>query len=353
MYSINSLALKKQDNFKKKKTYNYLTIINNLLICLLILLLFGNNGKVGDIYFCVVFFFITLFLFQAKNLGFKKLYVSKLTLSQITILLFIIWYPVVIALSHPSYNFDYEQYLILTFCFTPLLFFFKTIENLKYKYLIFLFFAYIFLNLFFLNRSGTELHSLNGPNILYRQILFFYALILIFAKDKYFIFSILTLSIILLIGSRAGLLIYLFIFLLFYKKNNLFSLNIKFLFFLILIFIFLYLFFDLIILSGVNNFNYANRLEIIEISMYFYNNPSSYYALAGMYPHNIFLEFLIHAGFFGLIFSLIIFYFYIKLYFKNFKYFLVLSPFIIGSMFSGDIFDNINLIFLLASGYHK
>ena len=174
---MSSLYLIKRDSFKKKKSKNNL-INSNLLICFLILSLFANNGRVGDIYLCAVLFFITLFLFLVKNLEFNKLYVSKITLSQITILLFIICYPVAIFLLHPSYNFDYKQYLILSFCFTPFLFFFKTLENLKYKYLIFIFLAYLFLNSFFLNYSiGKSLNSINGPNILYRQILFFYILI--------------------------------------------------------------------------------------------------------------------------------------------------------------------------------
>jgi hypothetical protein len=215
-----------------------------------------------------------------------------------------------------------------------------------------LFFFFIFLNLIFIEFEETklELHSLNGPNILYRQLLLFYALIIVFKLDKYFILSSFILFLIFLIGSRAGFLIFLIMFIINLTQRKTILVNkITFLIAIIFILNFIYLNFS----SGVLNTSFNTRYDLYLDSLLSFNNPNIFYSANHLYPHNIFLEILIFSGYIGLFFSIIFFYLYLKLSCKNINYFLIVTPFFLGSFFSGDIFDNLNILYILASAHHK
>jgi hypothetical protein len=99
-----------------------------LYFILCLLLLFSNNGKLLNTYVCFIIFTIIILIFLFRflcNTTYLNLHFSGITLGQIIIFLFIFIYPLYIYFYHPTFNFDYNQYIILGVSFLPLFFFLR------------------------------------------------------------------------------------------------------------------------------------------------------------------------------------------------------------------------------------
>jgi hypothetical protein len=198
-----------------------------------------------------------------------------------------------------------------------------------------------------------------GPTILYRVVLFFYAVCLVFSlryRNRLLtvIFACMAFYSVLKIGSRGGIVALLFLWGLVAFRN--FSIK----YFLLIAFALLvaYFFLDLDAIFSSRAFYFSSdsessniRLDKLAMIDEFLSGEEvlfgmSYpYALVGNYPHNIFAEFLIFHG----VIAFAILLFFVLLVAKAYIFpgpqwvtdsIIIFSPILVGALFSGSLLDN-------------
>tara|TARA_B100000886_G_scaffold337335_1_gene297837 strand:- start:4286 stop:5377 length:1092 start_codon:yes stop_codon:yes gene_type:complete len=202
-----------------------------------------------------------------------------------------------------------------------------------------------------------------GPNMLYRivNIFLFLGILVSFSTKKKLLtifLSALCLYLIVIIGSRGGLVLFtVFLLLMLFKYKKYFIILFSSIVIVCLIYFLNEEFRILNFINLIENARFLSWQAILddglEVKFRDYQSFEKYTIYGFPYPHNIFLELIYFFGYVGLMLCLIISvsfigscYFFVKL--KEVSSLLVCSIFyigiFIGSLFSGDITDNYYLI---------
>ena len=343
----------------------------------------NSNRKINFFVFRIVFIIPFILLFFISNANFMGLYlVFPIFFSCICLLAFnripfingrifaigIFFFLVLIFLLDSSTFLDsYSDYYIwplLLLLSVPIVYFMSVEKENSLK-------DYIFCGvLFFLVGSmffqdEDKITAIFGANILYRIALMFYGLIgFRLIKDrsilKFAIHSIVFLSLINMIDSRAGQILYLFMLLIFVLylinprlKNIVYPISSAIFLFsfadLQNIFSFLQNFgINLSIYNASESYRFFMIQELLSPNIVFDNNITirDIFQIYGSYPHSIFVEsFAYH----GIVFGSLVFIMMSYLLFKliNKVEHLYLLGFVAGPLFSGDMRDNFH-VFIIA-----
>lgn len=222
------------------------------------------------------------------------------------------------------------------------------------------------LTLFFLfvllvNSGSSRTSLIFGPTILYRIILFFYAICIIFSihgrrRLLAVVFTCMAFYSVLKIGSRGGIVALFFIWLLITRR----FFSWKYVVFSAIALLIAYLMSDVDGILSSRAFYFSSdsessniRLDKLAMVQNFLQggeilggmtNPNS---LVGNYPHNILAEFLIFHGIFAFLGILFLVLFLVKVFLKEagrrdwmYDSLIVFSPIFVGSLFSGSLLDN-------------
>lgn len=310
--------------------------------------------------FCIPLF---IYLFKNNSSSFSRLKVNKLSLIFLIFLFLLIYISLIINANNVyARNLEYFFWPFLSLLnLIPILvvcFIINQDRKLSHRssFIIFLFFLFFTI----LSLMSTERFRFGfGPNMLYRILIFNYILFSLTNSTK--LFSYITLPFLLItlnkIGSRGALitiiLLFTFLILTSFKSNKFF--------FRIIIFTFI-LFYNLLLDKLLILFN-SYRIFKINLTENnrtdFYLNFFEWYEQASLaeiifgsgfrswpfidiYPHNFILE-SFHG--YGITVTLIILLLVVFLFlFQNKQIILLSIPFIVGSLISGSLYDNITLI---------
>jgi hypothetical protein len=336
-----------QNNLQKVHYPKKFFSSNELVFISILSILFVNDGKIFNYYLGFLFFIIFIFFLNKKLIQVSK-FIDR---SSLFILILLFFSPAILFYKEVNYYYiDYYLILIISF---PILFLKQLTFKNNLQFYLLLLIIFLLINIIGINNNpdGT-LRSFNGPNILYRHVLFFYVLLLLYNFDRYYLITLLTFCLILLIGSRAGFLIFISLFyLLNMKKNKINLLLISFIFVSLFFFLKYYLEFQINLDPGLRKQFFVNFSLFFNNYDYFqkFSNSLDWQHEVGkyFYPHNIFLELMYTSGIIGAYISLILIKKYIVFFLYDRNYFLLISPFVLGSFFSGGILDNIGCVYLL------
>ncbi|MGL1277293.1 hypothetical protein [Vibrio parahaemolyticus] len=320
-------------------------------------LIFSGDYYVSDLN---VYLFYVVSIFSIYFIRFEK----KENYYAILVYLFFLLLCVIsspIKFLEDGYYHSFVFSLIAFFCFSIYIDLFKEPNKdlvIASLLLIFVFFVIVIVNPSQTNRTSF----IFGPTILYRVVLFFYGVSLIYflKNSKYFSFIFITgvtFFCILKIGSRGGIVVMfamLFSGLFFFARLK--SL-IKFIP-LIIIPVLFFVDFDYVLSSRAFYFSSeseSSNVRLDKLSMVYSFMDSKFSEiffglevpskLVGNYPHNIFAEILFYHGLFAFVlFSLFYSFTFIVPFLTKDReiksIFIISLPILIGSQFSGRLLDN-------------
>lgn len=284
-----------------------------------------------------------------------------------------IYFLIVIYLYPVSYSYLYPLWPI--FCML-LLICYLMIKNipLKVHCFTFIIFLFYFIVLYFGHKIDGRLHFFFGPNTLYRLVSLFFLFFYFYnkpLKNNILYFSIiwfLYTLLILEIGSRGGLIIYLFVHVVIILNLRLYKLFFVVFTFFLTISMFAFSFSELSDFSRILNFQnillnprFLNLQDFLSLTDFLlgdgYSVFSKFSSSGYMYPHNILIELASYFGILGLFIVLLLLFSFVYCSHKLISYdfsiksyyhmFILAFPiFFISSLLSGDLFDNYPIISL-------
>jgi len=300
----------------------------------------------------------------------SKFFHKKINLTGILVILLFL-----VITSLNLYNFQAKVSTWIPFALlnlAPICFLLSDLDNFKMKItliekLIFEVFIIAFSIFAFLN-IGNRLHLVFGPNVIYKIIGFNYLIWLFVFSLKNnrfynFIIKCLFLLIMIKVGSRGGVLLFLTVnfhyYFIIYKRLSYFKLFISLIPIIIITVIYFYDFLRLIfgrtLYFDINNQSESFRLKSIKDFFSWLDNSSFFDFIIGsgleqdpfmrIYPHNIFIELIHGYGILvGIIFLILIINFF---HTQNNLLKLILYNFLLGSVFSGSLLDNFIIFSIL------